>query len=69
MDGKGVKTDFKRGIELLNKATESGHTYALNQLGAEYLYGERVQKDIERAHVMFEKSAGEAMSGARSIWA
>jgi TPR repeat protein len=57
MDGRGVKVDLKRGLELLGKAMESGHTYALNQLGAEYLYGRRIPKDVNRAHIMFEESA------------
>ena len=54
--GNGVKPDVDRGMALLVKAAESGHTYAMNQLGGEYKFGRNIKADPSRSAAFFQES-------------
>ena len=48
-DGRGVKQDVPKAIELWSKAAESGNTTARFNLGLQYAAGVGVKKDMKKA--------------------
>jgi TPR repeat protein len=46
--GNGVARDPHGGLELMIRAAELGHTYAMNELGYIFTYGKGAPADLER---------------------
>lgn len=55
--GQGVAQDVKRGLELMLRSAELGHTYAMNELGFIFTYGRNMPKDVERGLRFYESGA------------
>ena len=48
-DGKGVKKDYKKAVELYNKACDGKFADGCNNLGYMYANGKGVKRDVTRA--------------------
>jgi len=48
-NGKGVKKDYKKAVELYNKACDGGLADGCNNLGRMYAHGKGVKMDMTRA--------------------
>lgn len=57
LEGIGVRTDRNKGLELLNKASDSGVPIAQVYVGRLHKFGNYAEKSIDRAMVLFQKSA------------
>ncbi len=53
LNGKGVKQDVVKGIELLKKAAKQNHAAAQNNLGMIYFTGEKARQDLHQAKTLF----------------
>ncbi|KAB2646355.1 MAG: tetratricopeptide repeat protein [Verrucomicrobiota bacterium] len=53
----GIKQDFAKAREFIQKAADSDHAAAQNMLGAIYQEGLGVTRDLEKAEFWFRKSA------------
>ncbi|MBL8587853.1 MAG: sel1 repeat family protein, partial [Methylobacteriaceae bacterium] len=55
--GQGVPANTTRGLELMLRSAELGHTYAMNELGFIFTYGRNITTDIERGLRFYESGA------------
>ena len=56
-DGKGVAQDFKKAVELYQKAANLGNGAACNNLGDKYYQGSGVTQDYQKAVELYQKAA------------
>ncbi len=55
-DGKGVKQDYFKAVELLHKSCENGVPPGCSHLGIRYLTGQGVKQDSYKAIELFQKA-------------
>ena len=68
LNGQGVVTDKKLGIELLKSSAEQGFSFAQNDLGGFYIRGEVVGKDVDKAVKLWKlASAQGSVAAAESL--
>jgi len=56
-DGKGVKKNLKKAIDLYSKSAQLGHTLSKVELGILYVTGEGVNKDYKKAFQLFKEAS------------
>ena len=57
-EGRGVKRDDGRAVELLRVACDDGHASACSNLGWMYAEGRGVKRDKNRAAELYRKACG-----------
>ncbi len=55
-DGEGVKKDYKKAVELYNKACDGGVADGCNNLGYMYTHDKGVKRDMTRATGYFRRA-------------
>lgn len=55
MNGKGVKLDYKRGLELYTKVADMGYTDVQFKLAREYFFGDHINVDYDKAFKWLDK--------------
>lgn len=59
--------DFKKACELLQPLAEEGNEEAQTQLGTNYIYGQGVERDINRGLFLITRAANQGYEAARRI--
>lgn len=57
LDKEDPSFDIQKGLEILEKESDAGNTYAQNKLGMLYLCGDVIERDLNKARSYFEKSS------------
>ena len=65
-NGWGVKQDYAKALELINKSVEQGNAAALTNLGLMYIDGEGVLRDMVSAHMWINISSVNGQEVART---
>lgn len=66
MDGRGVARNFKRAVELYQKAADQGDPRGQTDLGVMYENREGVALDHKRAVVLYERATEQGDACART---
>jgi len=65
LEGKGVRTDLQRALELFRQSAEQGNAIAQNQLGLMYGRGQGVTRDDAEATNWYRKAADQGYAFAQ----
>lgn len=64
-EGKGIKKDYKKSLQWLNKAADQGHANAILQVGVCYYKGWGVAKDKKKSSIYYENAAEKGVAKAQ----
>ncbi len=64
-DGRGVKQDDKKAVELWKKAADQGHARAQDTLGNRYVFARGVKQDYKKAAELWKKAADQGIANAQ----
>ena len=62
--GIGVPQNYNNALRYLNRAAQQGNVSAINELGEIYTLGTKVEKDLYKAHVMYNLATFYGVPGA-----
>jgi TPR repeat protein len=69
IEGKGIKQNGVKGIELYWKAVKIGDPYSMNELGLCYERGNGVEPNSSQAAILFKQSAEMGLPQGMLNWA